>query len=759
MNETIKKPDRKFYIFLAGIIIFTIMAVLGWIKLHYGFNFGDEGYHMAASWRLTAGDHFLKDRFTGATFLYTLINSLIFKIYPDVSLLQFRQLQFILTIAALLIFGVALFRQTRKYVWLPFAFSLFAFTGLDPLGMISNLNYHTYPHLFITLYLAFLLLGLNSQKPFLRNFYFILSGLILWTMCLSTLPISFVFLSPLILLFFSRRFNPEYCIFTFRDMLYVLLPYVICWLVFIGIFNKAYIINIINSLSVSFSIPYYTKRLGIISWVVIKPTIISTVFLLLFFIFIKKFPLPLSITGCTILSAFIFLIINTSLFGHQPLYYIALPSKPLWFSSLIIAFSILFWLNIILKLLYKKEFNKEEILFVILMIPFSIVSMIMSTFSGLRANASANYAIPAVVAMSYVLVSSIKKNKYGSQLNVLFLLLLLGPFYYTTAKNDWDFTYYDVPPKLANVKIETGFGRGIYTNELYDNVYKWIDAKAKEYTQPGEYSISYIVSPMVHMITRLRPSLDDSYVTSLKPPAYYKKAIEEMERLGREPKIAFIFERILALIPATPDHKSFFFPPRELDFPSSTDPISRYVKTHMTPAAEFEISDNNIIRCYVEKKRFAQKALDKKINKLIKKINNHPENGLLYYKLGLLFEQNNNLKKAAQAFQQSLTLNPNSFQTLNRLMMLQIKEKNYTKAIAILSGPMLKLQPGNADIYYNIACLFSLQKNQEKAIEWLRRALEKGYDNWGKIKTDPDLENIRNSLYYHNLIKNHQLGD
>ena len=74
---------------------------------------------------------------------YTLINSLIFRIYPDISLLQMRLLQFIIALTSLLIFSIALFRQTRQYAWLPFVFPLFAFTGLDPNGMISNLYYQT----------------------------------------------------------------------------------------------------------------------------------------------------------------------------------------------------------------------------------------------------------------------------------------------------------------------------------------------------------------------------------------------------------------------------------------------------------------------------------------------------------------------------------------------------------------------------------------------------------------------------------------
>ena len=51
-------------IFSFGLIFFIIVAALGWEKLHYGFSFLDEGYYMTESWRLAAGDHFLKDKFT-----------------------------------------------------------------------------------------------------------------------------------------------------------------------------------------------------------------------------------------------------------------------------------------------------------------------------------------------------------------------------------------------------------------------------------------------------------------------------------------------------------------------------------------------------------------------------------------------------------------------------------------------------------------------------------------------------------------------
>ena len=103
-----------------GLVIFIIAAVLGWQKLYYGFSFLDEGWHMTESWRLAAGDHFLKDKDIGAHMLYTLINSVIFKIFPDITLLGFRRLQYSLTICSLLFFSIALFKVDKQYWYQPF---------------------------------------------------------------------------------------------------------------------------------------------------------------------------------------------------------------------------------------------------------------------------------------------------------------------------------------------------------------------------------------------------------------------------------------------------------------------------------------------------------------------------------------------------------------------------------------------------------------------------------------------------------------
>ncbi|MFZ2633423.1 MAG: hypothetical protein WA081_18305 [Desulfosalsimonadaceae bacterium] len=600
MSITEKTHKSQFIIFSLCLIIFCVAAAFGWNKLHYGFNFIDEGYHATESWRLAAGDDFLTDKITGALMHYTLINRIFFKIYPDISLLQLRQLQFILTIASLLIFSIALFRQSQEYAWLPFAFSLFAFTGLDPVGMISNLYYQTYPHLFLVLYLSFMLFGFRSENLTIKKISYLLSGLCLWAINLSLLYTGLIILSPVIVFILSRKLKLKDYPFTFEDLLYVLSPFVVCWILFITVFNKAYLLNLFNSLDVILSMSAYSDGLINVNWEVVKHITISMVFLSLFFVSIKKMPVQFFIPECAILSLIILLIINTSLFGFLKPYYNGWLSKPMWFSSLLMAFTIFFWMNTIRKYVLKRAFGKEEELSIILMVPFTICACTMSIFSGLGSLSVSQTAIPAVAAIAYMSTSQLKNTKYQQPVAIVILILLLGPFYYSTARSDWEFTFFDVQPKQATVRIETGFGRGIYTNPLYSKLYDWLIANAAAFAQPDDYAISYIVSPMVHMITKLRPSLDDTFITFEKPRNYFEKCIEKMEQRGREPKIAFIFERMPILIPVSVEKGTVTFPGKAFDFQSSDDPISTYVKTHMTPASTFKISDDHIIRCYVD---------------------------------------------------------------------------------------------------------------------------------------------------------------
>ena len=81
-------------------------------------------------------------------------------------------------------------------------------------------------------------------------------------------------------------------------------------------------------------------------------------------------------------------------------------------------------------------------------------------------------------------------------------------------------------------------------------------------------------------------------------------------------------------------------------------------------------------------------------------------------------------------------------------------QKNYTGALSRFKE-VLRYWPNKAEIHYNIACMYSRLQKEEESIEWLQKAVDKGYSNWESIKSDSDLENIRGSSAYQKLIQGH----
>ena len=102
-------------------------------------------------------------------------------------------------------------------------------------------------------------------------------------------------------------------------------------------------------------------------------------------------------------------------------------------------------------------------------------------------------------------------------------------------------------------------------------------------------------------------------------------------------------------------------------------------------------------------------------------------------------------------FQELLEINPEDPELHYDLGNLYYKKGEFDKAI-FQYQKSLSIQPDNPSTYYNLACMYSIQNRVEKSIDFLKKAVEKGYDNWDNIKNDRDLENVRSSPYYKELI-------
>ena len=129
-----------------------------------------------------------------------------------------------------------------------------------------------------------------------------------------------------------------------------------------------------------------------------------------------------------------------------------------------------------------------------------------------------------------------------------------------------------------------------------------------------------------------------------------------------------------------------------------------------------------------------------------------PQDASIAFQLGRLHHLQGDLDRAAAYYQKTLRLAPQNAEALNDLATIYFQQKAYDRALELF----LKLArrfPAHPETHYNVACSYARLQQVENALDWLRKAIDKGYRNWEKIKTDPDLANIRQAPAYQALIR------
>lgn len=613
-----EKFDDQLPLFVVGLVFFSVIAFFGWIKLKYGFPFLDEGFHMTSSWRVAEGDHLLTNTRSAPLLCFTLLNSFIFKIIPDITLLEFRQIQFFATIASLGIFGAAIYFAIKQYWFLPFVFSIFAFTGLDASGATSNLNYYTYPHLFLTLFIACFILGITIQNDSIKLFFFILAGISLWGISLSVLHLSLIILSPVLIFLLKRPLNLITYRIKFRELLYILAPFLVLWGIFFFVYKDTYFISLYNTIQSVTASPYHSAVKLNIDLDVLQYVGIMVVFLLAFFLIIRQLTqIKTMVPALLVLSILAFVTIDTSMFGLIDPYWKDWFSRPMWFAAALIVFHAGYWIYLLKKIVNKEELKRHEQIALIIMIPSTLLFINASYFSGFGLLLVLHASIPVITVISLFLLLTPRLKEQPKWIKLLILIFLLTPFYYTTAWSDWNFTYCDVKPEDANYQIDEGFGQGIKTNGIYKKLYYWIRAKTDQYTTKDDFLISYPLTPMVYMIAERRPAIPDSF---LNPPVdwnqnHYSKQIEKIKNQKRIPAMVFVFDNtpafntikveskndeISAHHSLKGNHYTSFKP--IYNYKTSKDPLSVYIQNHMKMIESVRF-EKNTIWCFVDKSR------------------------------------------------------------------------------------------------------------------------------------------------------------
>jgi len=149
-----------------------------------------------------------------------------------------------------------------------------------------------------------------------------------------------------------------------------------------------------------------------------------------------------------------------------------------------------------------------------------------------------------------------------------------------------------------------------------------------------------------------------------------------------------------------------------------------------------------------------QNKMDTEADRIQAALQNDPDDPVLLYESGNLFLNRKDLTGAINQYEKVLSIQPNFPEALNNLALAYAVGGQTERALAAFQK-LIVLQPDNATNYYNVAVLYALQNKVSESLAWLNKAIAKGYDNWDLIKTDKDLENIRNSEGYRELIKGH----
>jgi len=108
--------------------------------------------------------------------------------------------------------------------------------------------------------------------------------------------------------------------------------------------------------------------------------------------------------------------------------------------------------------------------------------------------------------------------------------------------------------------------------------------------------------------------------------------------------------------------------------------------------------------------------------------------------------------EAVAAYQQYVKQNPNDPVAWHRLGTSQIYLRQLPEAIRSLEQA-IKVGGGAALDFYNLACAFALSGQKEKALDNLEKAINAGFTDRQQYETDNDLDSLRETERFKELLK------
>jgi Flp pilus assembly protein TadD len=127
----------------------------------------------------------------------------------------------------------------------------------------------------------------------------------------------------------------------------------------------------------------------------------------------------------------------------------------------------------------------------------------------------------------------------------------------------------------------------------------------------------------------------------------------------------------------------------------------------------------------------------------------HVQQGMMYIKM-------KDYDNAIIEFSRAIDLMPNYAVAYADRGVAYMQQRKLNKAMDDLQNAA-GLAPGDKSIHYNLTALYCLQGAKDRAFDSLDKAMELGFNNYDALRTDPDLDGIREDPEFRKILEKYKV--
>jgi tetratricopeptide (TPR) repeat protein len=124
-------------------------------------------------------------------------------------------------------------------------------------------------------------------------------------------------------------------------------------------------------------------------------------------------------------------------------------------------------------------------------------------------------------------------------------------------------------------------------------------------------------------------------------------------------------------------------------------------------------------------------------------------------KIGECYIKKGDLDRAIESLSRTIALYPNYPHAYFYLGVAHWEKGNPDLGVEQFFK-VIELYPQESAAYYNVACYYSIKGIPDLALVWLEKAFKAGFNQFNHIRTDHDLDNIRDLVQFKELVGKYQ---